>query len=68
MKEIKLKIKGMHCKSCAVIIEDSLEEMDGVIEAKASYELNEVKVKFDESKTNLDEIKLCIKKEGYDIQ
>ena len=46
------KIKGMHCASCAIMIEKTLKKVVGVIGAEANYGTESVKLAFDESKTN----------------
>ena len=61
MKKI-LKIKGMHCKSCKMLIEDSLEEID--VKSNVNYEKGSVEVEFDENKVSLDKIKKQIEQEG----
>ena len=68
MVNIKLKTKGMHCPSCEVLVMDSLEELEGVSNAKADNSSGIVEVDFDESKTNVNKIKSIIKKEGYNIE
>ena len=35
--KITLSIKGMHCGSCAYLIEDILKEQKGVTEAKVDF-------------------------------
>ncbi len=65
-QEITLKIIGMHCTACAMNIDGALEDA-GVEEARTSFAKQEVKLKFDESKINLTEIKKIIKTEGYDV-
>ncbi len=30
MAELRLNVDGMHCASCAMLIEEELEELDGV--------------------------------------
>ena len=38
MKEIKLKIEGMHCAGCSTRLERVLNNLEGVEEAKVSLE------------------------------
>ncbi len=66
MENVVLKIKGMHCVSCARSIDSALNEIDGV-KAKASYEKNNVNLTYDESKVSLDVIKSTISDSGYDV-
>ena len=46
MTREKLKISGMRCASCAMTIDEELEELDGVTEAKTSYRKQVTKVTF----------------------
>ncbi len=61
------KIKGMHCASCAGIIERTFKKTDGVISAEANYGTESVKIAFDESKTSPDKLSQKIEKLGYSL-
>ncbi len=65
-QEITLKIIGMHCTACAMNIDGALEDA-GVQEAKTSFAKQEVKIKFDSNKIDLEQIKKIIKNEGYEV-
>ncbi len=67
MKE-KLKVKGMHCGSCAMSIDDGLEELDGVKEAKTSYRKQVTEVLFDETRVSLNRIQDTIQALGYEAE
>ena len=54
MKEVVLKIKGMHCEGCSTRLEKVLNNQDGVEEAKVSLEKAEANIKFDETQTGVD--------------
>ena len=64
MKKI-LKIKGMHCNSCAKLIEMELE--DKVNKIEVSYERGNAVIDFDNNKITEDEIKKIIRKEGFEV-
>ena len=49
MAELRVKVDGMHCASCAMLIEEELEELDGVTEAKASFRKQQARVVFDDA-------------------
>jgi copper chaperone len=66
--KIQIKAKGMHCKSCDMLIEDSMSDLDGVINCKSSFEKQIVDVEFDEKKVTLDQIKKVIVDEGYEVE
>ena len=68
MKIIKIKTTGMHCPSCEMLVTDSLEDEDGINNAKADHKSGLIEVDFDDSKTNIDKIKNIIKEEGYEIK
>jgi|TARA_B100002003_G_C14065329_1_gene512696 copper chaperone CopZ len=68
MEEIKLNVEGMHCPSCEILISDELKELNGVKHVKVDHKLESVNVKFDQSKTNKQEIIEVIKKEGYKVR
>tara|TARA_Y100000310_G_scaffold281513_1_gene302019 strand:- start:487 stop:684 length:198 start_codon:yes stop_codon:yes gene_type:complete len=65
MKTEKFKVGGMHCKSCEMLITDSLEDL-GVKDI--SFNNNEVTLTFDDSKISLETIKKIIEKDGYKIE
>lgn len=64
MKKIKLNIKGMHCASCAKLIE---MELEGKVEKMNIKENGEAIIEFDETKINQNKIKEAIKKLGYKV-
>jgi sulfite exporter TauE/SafE/copper chaperone CopZ len=66
MKTENIKVKGMHCTSCEETIERQLLKIDGVKACKADYAKQNVTVTFDESKTNLGEIKGKIEEKQYE--
>lgn len=61
----KLKIEGMHCTSCAMVIDMDLEDLEGIKSAKTSYAKAETEIEFDPDKINLEKITESIKKSGY---
>lgn len=61
----KLKIEGMHCNSCAMVIDMDLEDLEGVVKVRTSYAKQETEVEFDEDKVNLPLLLETIKKSGY---
>ena len=43
-----LRIKGMHCASCAIMIEKTLKKSEGVSFAEVNYGTETARVDFDE--------------------
>jgi copper chaperone CopZ len=64
---IKFKIEGMHCVSCALNIDATLEEMAGVIESDTSYKAATTKVRFEPQKITASNIKHAVENFGYKI-
>ncbi|MCF7871648.1 cation transporter [Candidatus Woesearchaeota archaeon] len=66
--EKKFKVKGMHCKSCEMLIKEELEELDYVNVKSISHDSGELKLGFDENKVSENKIRAVIKKEGYEVE
>lgn len=62
-----IKVTGMTCSGCAKSIEQALGKVDGVREAKVSYERGIAEVMYDNSKINLDQIYAAIRKTGFGV-
>ncbi|MEO0281739.1 MAG: cation transporter [candidate division WOR-3 bacterium] len=60
-----VKIKGMHCKSCARNIENSVSKLPGVKKIKVNLEAESAEVVYDQNKTNIEEINKKIMSLGY---
>src|ERR1035437_8660758 len=68
MKKQIYKIKGMHCASCAGIIEKTFKKTDGVQFVEVNYGTETAKISFDESKTNPKDLSEKIEKLGYSLE
>ncbi len=66
MKKVKVKVSGMHCRSCEMLVKDVLEEHEGIIKAEASHAKGIVDVEYDEKKVDMKTIKSMIRGEGYE--
>lgn len=67
-KKTILKINGMHCASCAMNIDDDLEDTKGVKSARTNYATQKTEVEFEEVEINIEEIVKVIRKTGYHAQ
>ncbi len=67
MKKLVLKVKGMHCASCSILIDKLVGKQPGVTSIKTSYGAERVTLEFDESKISLEKIDEFINKLGYDL-
>jgi copper chaperone CopZ len=59
------RVEGMHCTSCALNIDEELEELPGVKCSKTSYARQLTEVEYDESTLNQAVILETIAKAGY---
>ena len=67
MTKIVLKVTGMHCASCSILIDKLLKKQDGIINSNTSYGAQKVSLEFDESKITLEKIDEFVNKLGYDV-
>ena len=65
MKEIKLKIEGMHCAGCSSRLEKILNNVDGVESAKVSLEEKSANIKYNEEEVELNTILQEIEDAGF---
>ena len=65
MKEIKLKIEGMHCTGCSSRLEKVLNNTDGVESATVSFEKKQAIITYNESQTDIEPIKHIIQDTGF---
>jgi Cu2+-exporting ATPase/Cu+-exporting ATPase len=61
------KVRGMHCASCASIIEKTFKKTDGVHSVQVNYGTETAKIEFDESKTNIEDLSQKIEPLGYSL-
>lgn len=59
------QIRGMHCASCASIIERSLGKIDGVDAAEVNFGTETVKVSYDENRVSPEQLSKNIEPLGY---
>ena len=67
MTKLVLKIKGMHCASCSILVDKLIGKQAGVAEIKTNYGSEKTSIEFDETKISLEKIDELINKLGYDL-
>lgn len=65
MTRKRYQVQGMHCASCAMLIDGALEDLQGVKSASASYARQVVDVEYDEAKVSEEAILRAVKDAGY---
>lgn len=66
-KNVSLKISGMHCASCAMLIEKTLNKVDGTSSAVVNYATETVNIVYDEDTVDITSINLAIEKLGFKV-
>lgn len=64
-KRVSLSLSGMHCTSCALIIEKSLKKVPGVKEAHVNFSAEKALITYDESTVKKELFIDAVKQTGY---
>ena len=64
-RTVKLTVPGMTCATCPITVKKALQKVDGVIDAKVTWEPREATVTFDDAKTNLRAMTEATRNAGY---
>ncbi|OGF24359.1 hypothetical protein A3H66_00635 [Candidatus Falkowbacteria bacterium RIFCSPLOWO2_02_FULL_45_21] len=62
-----IPIKGMHCKSCEMLVEDQLKEVKGVKKAIVNHRRDLAEVYYHGASPDLEAIKTAVEKAGYSL-
>lgn len=65
--EKTINVKGMHCSSCKILIEDAVSEIRGVEKVSADYKEGKVLLKYSDESA-LQKARAAIEKEGYSLE
>ena len=66
-KALTLKISGMSCASCALNIEKSLQNLEGVDKAHVNLGTEEAIVEYDSAKLKLPRLEEAVEEAGYEV-
>ncbi len=67
MEKVTLKVKGMHCVSCANNIEKTLGKTDGVESANINFAVEKVTIEYDPKKIELKDIEKKVSDIGFQL-
>ncbi|HEY8455382.1 MAG TPA: heavy metal-associated domain-containing protein [Actinopolymorphaceae bacterium] len=59
------RIEGMHCGSCALLIDDTLEDLPGVFSTQTTMKQGRSTVELDASQSTPDDVIAAIAELGY---
>ena len=70
MSEItaRLETTGMHCRSCSMMVDMTVGELDGVSDVRTDHASGDTVVTFDDGQTTIDAIINAIRGAGYDAE
>lgn len=67
LSQLSWSLSGLHCTSCAVNIDLTLEDLPGVKSVNTNYAQSEVRVTFNPEQTGEAAIKSAIESLGYKV-
>lgn len=59
------QVTGMHCSSCSILIDEAVEDLEGVIASSTSTRRGIARVTFDTTRCDADRITATICEAGY---
>lgn len=62
------EVRGMHCASCGMLVDDVVEDLDGVRRSQTTLRSRQAKVEFDPDRCTADDIVAAIAEAGYQAQ
>lgn len=68
MESIDLITGGMHCGSCSMLVQMSVEDLPGVASARADYASGRTHVEFNPDDVSRAEIIAAIQEVGYTVE
>ena len=63
---VRLTTTGMHCRSCSMLVDMTLQDLDGVSEAQTDLTSGTTEVSFDASIVSVDDLIGAIRAVGYE--
>jgi copper chaperone CopZ len=66
--KVTFHVKGMHCTNCAMRLQSMEDDLPGVHQVDASYQQEQMVVRFDASLVTENEIVAAVEKLGYQAE
>ena len=60
------QVSGMHCTSCSILIDETVEDLEGVASSSTSLKRKLTTVTFDSTRCDADQIAAAIVDAGYE--
>ena len=65
--EIHLTTTGMHCRSCSMLVDMTVAELDGVEHVETDYVSGDTLVRYLPDVVSVDDVVAAIRSIGYDV-
>lgn len=66
-KKITLDIKGMHCRSCEILLEDAIEQISGVKKVRTNYKKGIAEIEYGNYVPDLKLVEKAVNSAGYTL-
>lgn len=67
MKKIQVPIKGMHCRSCEMLIEKNLSEVKGIAKTEVSHKEKGAVIYYESEAPDMGKVEEAVRQAGYDL-
>ena len=67
IQQLNLEVKGMTCSSCEEHVKFAVSQMEGILQAEASFETGTAIIQYDQSVVSKDEVIEAVNKTGYQV-
>jgi len=67
IETVEVTIKGMTCDACQKHVDYAVNDLDGIIDVKTSYDLENSIIQYDKTQTSQKEINEAINSTGYSV-
>ena len=67
LKKAKIKINGMSCQHCVKTVTDAMMDIDGVSQVKVNLKKGEARLKFEQDRPDLEQLKSAIVTAGFEF-
>lgn len=67
MQKLIVPIRGMHCKSCEILIEENVKKVSGVKKVESSHVSGRAKIWYDDARPSNSAISKAIENAGYTV-
>lgn len=68
MASDELRVTGMHCASCGILIDEALEDLPGVASSSTNVRRRRTRVEYDPATTDRQVIAEAIARLGYTVE